>query len=67
LISNHLNSALLDKPFNKKRRIIENQLERETIESLKMLLVYSKYNEWTPKECKEHYKEMLELLTKNLS
>ncbi|EDP73498.1 HNH endonuclease family protein, partial [Hydrogenivirga sp. 128-5-R1-1] len=66
LISTHLNSSLLDKSFNEKRNLIANQLERGTIESLKMLLVYSKYDKWTPEECKTHHNEMIELLKNSL-
>jgi len=66
LISNHMNSSLIDEDFNVKRTIIQKQLAKGTIESLKMLLVYSKYKEWTPENCEEHQKEMIDKLIENL-
>ncbi len=66
LISNHLNSALLDETFENKRTIIQKQLNNGTIESLKMLLVYSKYKEWNTNNCKDHQKKMIDLLEKNI-
>ena len=67
LISNHLNSALLDKDYNDKRLKIQEQLNHGTIESLKLLLVYSKYPTWNEENCKKHYNEMIELLKKSLN
>ena len=62
LISNHMNSKLSNQCFKEKGADIKNQLEKGTIESLKMLLIYAKYNEWTIVIAKEHSKKMVELL-----
>ncbi|GIV41354.1 MAG: hypothetical protein KatS3mg034_0668 [Vicingaceae bacterium] len=67
LISSHLNSKLIDKSFENKKVYIQEQLNNGTIESLKMLLVYSKYEKWTHVECEEHHNEMIELLLNSLS
>ena len=66
LISSYLNSKLINQDFEEKRRDIQKQLDNGTIESLKMLLVYSKYKEWTPENCKKHHDEMINLLTSSL-
>jgi len=66
LISNHLNSSFSNQCFENKRRDLEKQLSRGTIESLKLLLVYSKYDEWNEKNCNEHYQEMKDLLKNSL-
>jgi len=66
LISNHMNSSLFNEDFNVKRTIIQKQLAKGTIESLKMLLIYSKYKEWIPKNCKEHHKNMIDILKNDL-
>jgi len=62
-----MNSSLIDEDFNVKRTIIQKQLAKGTIESLKMLLVYSKYDEWNPKNCNEHQEEMIKILEKNIN
>ncbi|WP_084274690.1 HNH endonuclease family protein [Nitratiruptor tergarcus] len=67
LISSHLNSKLIDKDFEEKREDIQKQLKNGTIESLKMLLVYSAYEEWTPDNCKKHHQKMINLLKENLN
>ena len=67
LISNYMNSKLWNQEFPKKREIIQEQLNNGTIESLKMLLVYSKYREWTPQKCKEHHNEMIDILATDLA
>jgi hypothetical protein len=56
----------LDETFENKRTIIQKQLNNGTIESLKMLLVYSKYKEWNTNNCKDHQKKMIDLLEKNI-
>ena len=66
LISNHINSALIDKEFENKRTRIQEQLNGNTIESLKMLLVYSKYKEWNIEYCKEHHEEIIKILKESL-
>jgi len=67
LISNHLNSALLDKDYKNKRLKIQEQLNNGTIESIKMLLIYSKYQEWNEGNCKDHYDEMIKILEEFLN
>lgn len=67
LITNHLNSILLDKDYQDKRLKIQEQLNHGTIESLKMLLIYSKYNKWNEENCKNHYEEMLNILKTSLN
>jgi len=62
LISNHMNSALNAQEGQNKRQDIQKQLNNGTIESLKMILVYSKYEKWTQEECDTHQKEMINLL-----
>ena len=57
-----MNSALIDKGFDNKRLKIKEQINNGTIESLKMILVYSKYKGWNEKNCKEHHSEMIEIL-----
>ncbi len=66
LISNHMNSALIDKDNENKKLKIQEQLNNGTIESLKMVLIYSKYEEWTPENCNKHQTEMINLLIKDL-
>ena len=66
LVSNHLNSSLIDENFEIKRTIIEKQIKKGTIESLKMLLVYSKYKEWNCKNCENHQEEMIDILKKDI-
>jgi len=66
LISNHMNSKLWGKKFINKRTIIQEQLNNGTIESLKMLLVYSKYDEWNPENCEKHHNEMIKILIEDL-
>jgi len=67
LISNHLNSTFSNQCFENKKRDLEKQLSRGTIESLKLLLVYSKYDKWNEDNCKEHYNEMINLLKNSLN
>lgn len=67
LISNHMNSALIDKDNVNKKLKIQEQLNNGTIESLKMILIYSKYEEWTPENCDEHQTEMINLLIGDLN
>jgi len=66
LVSNHMNSSLIDEDFNVKRTIIQKQLAKGTIESLKMLLIYSKYDKWNGENCNKHQKEMIKILKKDL-
>ncbi|MFA7086106.1 MAG: DUF262 domain-containing protein [Aliarcobacter sp.] len=66
LISNHMNSALIDKDNENKKLKIQEQLNNGTIESLKMVLIYSKYKEWTSENCKEHQEEMINILIEDL-
>ena len=66
LISNHMNSALIDKDNENKKLKIQEQLNNGTIESLKMVLAYSKYKEWTSENCKEHQEEMINILIEDL-
>lgn len=64
LISQHMNSALSDESEIKKS-LIQKQLDRGTIESLKMLIFYSNIKSSTDitlKYCKDHQKEMIEYL-----
>lgn len=66
LISNHMNSTLTNQCFDTKKKDIEKQLSKGTIESLKMLLVYSKYDKWTPENCKDHQEEMIGILKNSI-
>lgn len=66
LISNHMNSALNAQEDYNKRHDIQKQLYNGTIESLKMILAYSKYKEWTSENCNEHQEEMINLLIEDL-
>ena len=66
LISNHMNSALIDKDNVNKKLKIQEQLNNGTIESLKMILAYSKYKEWTSENCKKHQEEMINILIEDL-
>ncbi|RLA83813.1 MAG: hypothetical protein DRG78_03265 [Epsilonproteobacteria bacterium] len=65
LISNHMNSKLSNQCFKSKKKDIEKQISNNTVESLKMLLVYSKYNQWNAKNCETHQFEMIEILNKS--
>ena len=68
LISNHMNSSLNNRDYNEEKRgLLMNQLNKGTIESLKMILLYSKYKEWTPENCDEHQIEMINLLIGDLN
>ncbi len=68
LISNHMNSSLSNKDYKKEKKgLLTIQLNKGTIESLKMILLYSKYDEWTPENCEHHQKEMIELLIGDLN
>ncbi|MGJ0359956.1 DUF262 domain-containing protein [Aliarcobacter cryaerophilus] len=67
LISNHMNSALNAQEDYNKRHDIQKQLDNGTIESLKMILAYSKYKEWTLKNCEEHQEEMINILIEDLN
>ena len=62
LISKHMNSKLSNQCFNNKKSDIEKQINNGTLESLKMLLIYSKYSEWNAKYCEEHQEEMVNIL-----
>ena len=62
LISHHMNITFRDQEFGDKGRDLCKQLDRGTLESLKMILVYLRYKDWNPKHCEEHHKEMLDLL-----
>ena len=66
LISNHMNSKLIDQSYENKRADIQKQLSNGTIDSLKMLLVYSKHKEWNSDNCQQHQKEMIDFLKKSL-
>ncbi len=64
LVSQHLNSSLLNDENNKKD-IIQRQLNRGTIESLKMIDFYSRIKnaeEMTVEKCMEHHQKMIEFL-----
>jgi len=65
LISNHMNSSLSDK-VDSKRGLIQIQLDNGTIESLKMILAYSKYTEWNKDNCQKHQEEMIKILQDDL-
>ena len=62
-----MNSALNAQEDYNKRHDIQKQLDNGTIESLKMILLYSKYEEWTPKNCNKHQIEMINLLIGDLN
>jgi len=66
LISNHMNSAFLDKDYQNKKLKLQEQINNGTIESLKLILVYLKYNEWNAENCKKHHDEMIILLKNDL-
>ncbi len=66
LISNHMNSTLNAQVDYNKKLDIQKQLDNGTIESLKMILAYSKYKEWTSENCKEHQEEMINILIEDL-
>jgi hypothetical protein len=66
LISQHMNSKLSNQCFDHKKVDIENQMKKGTIESLKMALVIKEYGEWTPENCCEHHREMIDVLRTDL-
>jgi len=69
LVTHHLNSSLLDDEKNKKHTI-QRQLNRGTIESLKMIDFYSQIQnseEMTIEKCQRHHNEMIEILRKSLT
>jgi len=66
LISNHMNSTLNAQQDSNKRLDIQKQLNNGTIESLKMLLTYSKYKDWNPENCNVHQDEMVAILVNDL-
>jgi len=66
LISNHMNSKLSNQCFMNKKSDIEKQINNKTVESLKMLLLYSKYENWNVENCKTHHEEMVKLLEDSL-
>lgn len=67
LISDHMNSSLSNNPFNEKREQLNLQIERNTIESLKMLLIYSNdLKKWDENNVENHQKIMLEILENDL-
>lgn len=66
LISNHMNSALNAQQDIDKRLDIQKQLNNGTIESLKMILAYSKYPIWNEDNCRAHQSEMLNILIDDL-
>ena len=66
LVSNHMNSALNAQDGQNKRQDIQKQLNNGTIESLKMILAYSKYEEWNMDNCAEHQGKMIGLLSNDL-
>ena len=68
MISSGQNSSLKDSAFEEKRGHIESFLNdsiKGYVESLKMLYVYSKYNEWTLENIEKHEKESIEWLRKS--
>jgi uncharacterized protein with ParB-like and HNH nuclease domain len=68
LISQQFNSSLSDDSENKKLKIQE-QLNRGTIESLKMITFYSNIessDELNLENCKKHQKEMIEILKNSI-
>jgi hypothetical protein len=66
LISNHMNSALNAQQDIDKRLDIQKQLNNGTIESLKMILAYSQYNQWNPENCVNHHNDMIDLLIQDI-
>ncbi len=65
LISDSMNSSFSNNPYKEKRKLLELQLEKGTSESLKMILLYSKYSEeWSFENCQNHHQEMLEIMEK---
>lgn len=64
LISKHMNSKLSNQCFEKKSVDVKNQIEKSTVESLKLLLVFAKYDKWTAENCEKHQNEMVGLLQK---
>ncbi len=68
LISDHMNSSLSNNPFNQKREQLNLQIERNTIDSLKLLLIYSNdLKEWDNNSVKSHQKMMVEILEKDIN
>jgi len=67
LISQHLNSSFSNQCFDDKRDDLRKQLRRGTLQSLKMLLIYSKYENWNERNCKNHYNDMLKILEESLN
>ena len=66
LISNYMNSTLTNQCFKYKIEDIKKQIKRDTIESLKMVLVYSQYQEWNENNCNVHQKDMVQILKSSL-
>lgn len=67
LISDSLNSQFSNHDFNRKKGIyLEKIKNRNNLESLKLLLVFEKYNKWNKDNIKEHHQEMIDLLSNNL-
>ncbi|MDQ7046909.1 MAG: DUF262 domain-containing HNH endonuclease family protein [Sulfurovum sp.] len=66
LISKHMNSKLSNQCFGSKKKDIEKQVANGTVDSLKMLLFYSKYTEWSVSNCRKHHCEMIKLLKNSL-
>ncbi len=69
LISNHMNSSLSNVNENKKTKI-QMQLDRGTIESLKILLIYSDLsssNDWNKDKCDEHQEKMINILYEDIN
>jgi len=68
MISSGQNSSLKDSAFEEKRGHIESFLNdsiKGYVESLKMLYVYSRYDEWTLENIKAHENESIDWLKKS--
>ena len=59
-----MNSKLTNQCFKEKRVDVKNHIEKVTVESLKLLLVFAKYDKWTAENCEKHQNEMVGLLRK---
>ncbi len=62
LISSHMNSKLNNQCPKKKWVDIEAQIKKGTLESLKMLLIYKKYEQWDIAAYEDHHTAMIKLL-----
>ena len=70
MISNSLNSTLKNSPYEMKKAYVDTFIKEEkfgTIESLKLLKIFEKYNVWNKDNIEEHGKEMFEILKDSFS